>query len=276
MTASLIAAFGANAFAIEILVTPSDRDRLVKTQDGRQIRLPAGSELIKADDGRLAVRRALAEEEKSPIARAPSNAAGGDRWVWFVGAEGAFASLGRDYKIDADESNASATSYKEVNFMGFKFKTDGGSYKFSKDESVTSFAVLGGLKDEQEQNYYQFGYYLNDDLDELAFSAQFGFTSLAFWDNQIIPYARVLVGAGFADGVSSFDADSFSFGGGIGATYIYSPNVEFYGGFDYLMRNFGSKAGKATDGGGNTITYGTIEQEEQESRFYVGARYLFR
>ncbi|MDR2152463.1 MAG: hypothetical protein LBO72_06555 [Helicobacteraceae bacterium] len=270
----------ADLFAIEVLVAPADRDRLIKTRDGRQIRLNAGSELIRTDDGRLAVRRALTNGERNPNAPLepikPSAEVSADRWIWFAGAEGAVGSVDRDYKIKTNEHNKSATEYETIDYEGHRFKTDGGSSKFSKDESVTTFAVVGGLKDDQEQNYYQLGFYTNDNIDEIAFSAQFGFVSIAFYDERIIPYARLTVGAGFEDGIDSLDSDSFAFGGGVGATYIFSPNVEFYGGLEYLLRNFGSASGEATKTGGGSMTYGSLKREETETRFYIGARYLFR
>ncbi|MDR0665029.1 MAG: hypothetical protein LBF86_05855 [Helicobacteraceae bacterium] len=279
--AAAIAFFtSANLFSIEVLVAPSDRDRLIKTRDGRQIRLNAGSELIRTDDGRLAVRRALGGEGQklnvaTKVAQARANVSA-DRWIWFAGAEGAVGSITRDYTIKTNEINKSVTEYETIDYEGKLFKTDGGTVKFSKDKSVTTFAVVGGLKDELTQNYYQLGYYVNDNIDEVAFSAQFGFESLAFFDEKIIPYARAVVGAGFEDGIDSLDPDSFVFGGGLGATYILSPNVEIYGGLEYLLRNFGSASGTATKSGGGSITYGSLEREETETRFYVGARYLFR
>jgi hypothetical protein len=281
--AAVILLFGVDLAAIETLVAPAERDRLIKTRDGRQIRLNAGSELIRTDDGRLMVRRASNLGEQSAIVATEAASvspqrreASGERWIWFAGAEVAASSISRDLEIDTNEINKSVTDYETISYEGKLFKTDGGSYKFSKDESLTTFAVVGGLKDDQEQNYYQLGYYTNDDIDEIAFSAQFGFTSIAQFENRLIPYARVTVGASFEDGIDSLDPDGFAFGGGVGATYILNPNIEFYGGAEYLLRDFGSATGKATKQGGGSITYGSVDREEQETKFYIGARYLFR
>ncbi|MDR1452056.1 MAG: hypothetical protein LBI57_07000 [Helicobacteraceae bacterium] len=278
IAAAIILPLCVNLFAAETLVAPADRDRLIKTRDGRQIRLNAGSELIRTDDGRLAVRRALDAQEQSgrETARAAIVGDGGDRWVWFVGLEGATSSIARDYKIDTNEINKSATEYETISYENKLFKTDGGAHKFSTDKNRAAFAVVGGVKDEREQNYYQLGYYASDKLDEIAFSAQFGFTSLALYDNRIVPYARLVAAAGFEDGVGSLDADSFAFGGGIGATYIVNSNIEIYGGAEYLSRNFGSSSGKASKPGGGSIAYGSVEREEKETRAYIGARYLLR
>ncbi|MDR2639313.1 MAG: hypothetical protein LBC09_05710 [Helicobacteraceae bacterium] len=282
IAAAVAALFSVNLFAIEVLVAPADRDRLIKTRDGRQIRLNAGSELIRTDDGRLAVRRAPNDGERTAIAASASGGAtkreiGGDRWIWFAGAEGAASSVSRKHSIDSNEINTTnGLNYETVEYEGEFFRTDGGSHNFTKDESLFTFAIVGGLKDDQEQNYYQLGYYINDDLDEIAFSAQFGFTSLAALDDSLIPYARLTIGASFEDGIGSLDADGFAFGGGVGATYILNPNIEIYGGADYIMRNFGSAAGEATKSGGGSITYGSVEREETETKLYIGARYLFR
>ncbi|MDR1912562.1 MAG: hypothetical protein LBQ52_09510 [Helicobacteraceae bacterium] len=266
VAAVLALLLGAEALAVEVLVTPVDRDRLIRMKDGRQLRLPAGSELIKTDDGRFATRRAIKEQAAQET---PKQVGSGDRWVWFAGADVAMGSISRDYTVKTNKHDAN------VSFQGEVFPTDGGSHSFSKDETATAFGIVGGIKDEQEQNYYQLGYYIGDDINELTLSAQFGFPSAAFLDGAIVPYARVILAAGFEDGIGS--PDSFAFGGGIGATYLFSPKVEFYGGLDYLMRNFESKTGEATlPSSGATIDFGKIEQEEKETRFYVGVRYLFR
>ncbi|MDR2033688.1 MAG: hypothetical protein LBP89_03545 [Helicobacteraceae bacterium] len=256
---------GAEALAVEVLVAPADRDRLIRMKDGRQLRLPAGSELIKTDDGRFATRRAIKEQTAS---EATKQIKGDDRWVWFAGADVAMGSISRDYTVKTNKHNDANGSFK-----GEWFPLDGRSHSFSKDETATVFGIVGGIKDDQEQNYYQLGYYIGDDINELTLSAQFGFPSAAFLDGAIVPYARVVLAAGFEDGIGS--PDSFAFGGGIGATYLFSPKVEFYGGLDYVIRNFESKTGEATLNGA-AIDFGKIEQEEKEARFYVGARYLFR
>ena len=275
----ILGVFAVCVSAEEVLVTPTDRDRLIRLQDGKQIRLPAGSELIRGDDGRLSVRR-LSNSTGAPqnaataTPAAPVTPNAAPRWQFFAGLEGASRSVDRDYTIDTDETNVSSSAYYPIKHPGGgSFLADGGTHSFTQSETLTSFAVVGGIKDTENDNVYQLGYYPADDIDELLFSFSYGFQSLRPIPS-VTPFAKAIVGVGFLDGLSGFEADSFTYGLGIGVNYSFNSHVDIYGGLDYLMRKFGSASAKGTAGGA-TITYGTEEREETETRFYLGARYLF-
>ncbi|MDR2905673.1 MAG: hypothetical protein LBU73_06960, partial [Helicobacteraceae bacterium] len=143
------------ASAEEILVPAADRDRIIKMSDGRQVRLPAGRELIRADDGRILARhrttpqsdarqggslvrppaptqkqlaRALPDGAKMPV----------DRWAYYVSLFGASRSVSRKHDIKTDNLCA-IDSNCEITYEGAKFKADGRSVSLDKTKTETSF-----------------------------------------------------------------------------------------------------------------------------------------
>ncbi|GHV08005.1 hypothetical protein AGMMS50229_15740 [Campylobacterota bacterium] len=257
---------GMLAFADTVLVSPSDRDRVIKLNDGRQVRLSAGSELVYTDDGKLITRRL------NPNAAAPTQArqqpslrtsqppvitsaaeSTGERWRYFAGAEGAIASVSRSY----------SDSYS-VDNSAFREAVEGDRDSTSSTEFA--FGVVAGIKDAQEENLYQFAVYFGD-VTELVASAQIGLTSLTFAD-RFVPFVKAQLGY-------SFDKESaLGYGIGAGVTYPFSPNVDLYGGLDFYLRSWNDVSGSGYNGGSQIGTYKT-SQDDTEIRLFVGARYLF-
>lgn len=264
--------------ADQVLVQPADRERLIRLQDGRQIRLPAGTELVRSPDGRLLVRRPAPqsaapktqlppEPRKTQSAAAPKESAAPGGWVWFAGVEAAQRTIGRDWKISTEEINGTQVILPG----GSQVDLDGRTYGVSLKESSTGFALVGGLKDEAGENSYQATYQMDSELSELYLSAQFGFPSLSPVES-LIPYLRIAAAAGFRDGITSFEANAFAYGFGAGATYPVNDRIETYFGLDMITRKWGDVIARDASVG----TYGIEKVEDSETRFYLGARYYFR
>ncbi|MDR0746851.1 MAG: hypothetical protein LBE89_03040 [Helicobacteraceae bacterium] len=255
---SLFAALCASLFAEEVLVAPADRDRLIRMQDGRQIRLPAGSELIRADDGKFRVRHRVSQSAAAPVD-------GSQRWVWFIEGLGAYRSVDRDWKVQTNN-----ITFPDVIWKGRDktqtLKIDGSSYNINESESIVSFGAAGGIKDTLNEHSYSVGLTTGDDINEIFLSGQFGFPSLKFFGSAV-PFIRVTLVTGGEDGF--FGGDALAYSLGAGASYPLSDAIELYAGLDYLKREWSENPAKA---GGTT--YGSEERSETEMRLFVGARYL--
>ncbi|MDR2904397.1 MAG: hypothetical protein LBU73_00330, partial [Helicobacteraceae bacterium] len=123
-------------------------------------------------------------------------------------------------------------------------------------------------------NHYEIFASFGKDIDELGAAAYIGITRLAFASDRAVPFVKLLAAAGFKDGASSLDADAFAFGGGLGLAYALTDNFEIFAGGDYVSRNFGEAAGKASNSA-REVTYGTLKQKETEMKFSLGLRILF-
>lgn len=275
--------------ADDVLVKAMNKDRVLKLQNGKQIKLKAGMELIRSKDGKLYARKAqVAEPKKNDMAtpskkvenktasaksetkpqQKPSEA----RFRWFVGADVMQKSIKQQYTYKTDRIDDLTIIFEPT---GDRFRADGNEYKFDVNRQESGVAASFGLKDTLRENRYLVSYQPNKDFTELVGSAEFGFSSLRFLD-RAIPYARVSVGAGFVDGVGSFKADSFSYGLGAGVSYMYGENFEFFGGVDMLIRNWGEIPARSTkEGTTQMVSYGTEAHKDSEMRIYLGARYLF-
>lgn len=268
------------ALSDQVLVTPQDRDRILKLQDGRQIKLPAGFELVRGDNGKLFTRKKQAEVKKDASswvapkdeAKKPDQA----RYRWFGGAYGASRSISKEFTFQTDKvqdpNNPSELLKLTFTPTGEVFYADGNTHTFKKTESVSGFGVSAGLKDTLKENRYAVGYSSSDELSELFVNAEFGFESFKFLKNAI-PYIKLEAAVGFIDGIGSFEVDTFAYGAGVGVSYQYD-DFEFFGGYDMLFRKWGNVPARSSYNS-TTITYGTEERKDTESRLYIGARYLF-
>jgi hypothetical protein len=258
---SLFAALCASLFAEEVLVAPADRDRLIRMQDGRQIRLPAGSELIRADDGRFQVRHQVSQNAAVPVG------SGSERWVWFAEGLGTYRSIDRDWKIQTDSGGSIPGVIWKGREKTQTLAVDGSSYSIGESESILSFGAAGGIKDILNEHSYSVGLTTGDDINEIFVSGQFGFPSLKFFD-RAVPFIRVTLATGGEDGF--FSGDAFAYSLGAGASYPLSEAIELYAGLDYLKRKWSENPAKASG-----ITYGSEERSETETRLFMGVRYLF-
>lgn len=282
LAAATVATCAITLSADEVLVKAVDRDRVLKLQDGRHIKLKAGMELIRSDNGKLYVRKPQQEAKKEPKKEVVKQAQketksepmiGEQRFKWFVGLEAISKSTDKSYTYKTD--NVPSISYIVFEPTGDKFKADGGSYTFDVSKDETGFAGSFGLKDTKTENRYYLSYSSGDEISELFGVAEFGFESLTFLD-KAVPYLKLSAGVGFVDGLGSFDTDSFAYGFGAGVSYGYNKEFEFFGGFDMLTRVWGEIPARSTiTGTTQTVSYGTEEREDSETRLYIGARYLF-
>jgi hypothetical protein len=294
---AILGGFPAGALAqMQVVVEPADRDRNIRLQDGRQIRLPAGAELVRDESGRLMVRRPSPQPTASPQPRTqprpqpapaeppkaqratPKPPAIDDRWRWFVGGSTAMRTVSRDYIFDTDPvedpNNPGESLPIQFDKSGDQFRADGGTYTFTQDESYTAFGVVVGMKDTQKHNLYQFGYLMDSEVSEVMLSAQWGFESFQVMD-ALVPYVRVLSAVGFRDGVFSMEANSFAFGLGAGASYALGDALEVYGGLDVINRKWGNEPSRGNLDANTTITYGIEKREDSETRLGLGLRYFF-
>lgn len=288
----LVALLGAWPMALsaqgEVVVQAADRERNIRMPDGRQIRLPAGAELVRQSDGRLVVRRLAPSEPQAtpPRARTPEPAAQprpaalatpkpaamiDDRWRWFVGGEGTMRMVSRDYIFDTDNIEDLEIRFDK---SGDTFAADGSTRTFSLSESYTAFGVIAGIKDTHKHNLYQFGYHMDSEVSEVMLSAQWGFDGVLPMQGWV-PYVRVLSAVGFRDGVFSMEANSFAFGLGAGVSYALSDQIELYGGLDLINRKWGNEPSRGHRDENTTITYGVEKREDSETRLGFGLRYFF-
>lgn len=274
----------------QVLVQPADLERIIRLQDGRQIRLPAGTELIRSPDGRLMVRRPMAappaapqqtpapKTAKSPrlqpaeaprVSQSSANAgrSSSSSWGWFAGLEAAQRSISRNWSITTEAIEDAQAILPD----GTRVDLDGSTHSVNLSEGSTSFALSAGLKDFGGENSYSATYQMDSELSELMVSAQFGFPSVSVVAD-MVPYARLMAAVGFSEGITSFEANAFAYGFGVGATYPYSDSIETYFGVDLITRQWGDVIARdATIG-----TYGVEKVEDSETRLYLGARYYFK
>ncbi len=277
--AVLAAAPATLADSVEVVVQPADRERNIRLQDGRQIRLPAGAELVRGADGRLMVRRPSAQEQPAtpPAEEAPKAAKKspppkvGERWRWFVGGELGMRMVSRDYIFDTDDIDDLEIRFDKT---GDTFEADGSTYTFTRSEEQTSYGIIAGIKDTHNHNLYQIGYHMDSEVSEVVVSAQMGFENMQPIEG-VIPYLRVMSAVGFRDGLFSMEANAFAFGLGAGASYALSDTLELYGGIDWINRKWGNEPSRGYQDENTTVTYGVEKREDSETRLGFGLRYLF-
>lgn len=276
----------------EVVVAPADRERMIRMQDGRQIRLPAGAQLLRFPDGRFAVARPAPQSvealEPEPAAKQPPKTASdsmGNRWQWFAGGEMVMRMVSRDYIFETDEVNDPREpdtllpikvdrKIKEV----ADYYADGQTHVFNFSEEYLSYGLTLGVKDTQKQNLYKVGYHMDSEMSELIFAGQWGFVGLPF-TGPIVPYLRAVVAAGFRDGLFSMEANAFAYGLGLGLSLPVGSKMELYGGADWLQRKWGNEPSKGVidldDQSSVSLTWGVEKREDSEMRLGFGLRYFF-